>query len=123
VLIKEGVGRPGAPRTYAAAVVQSPRGRIGGHEGDLGENNKDRELSNAHNILRRQRKQIAILKQKLKGQSKIGRDELWDKADQNCFKNGKINYSSLARTLGVTYHTAWQWCQTLIRDHPGHRKV
>lgn len=67
--------------------------------------NKDRELENAHNIIKRQKKRINVLE---KGLTK---GELLSLIDNNCRKkNGKINYSELGRQLGCSHHAAKAKC-------------
>lgn len=70
------------------------------------DNNKDRELENAHNIIKRQKKRINILEQGLT------KGELLKLIDNNCRKkNGKINYSALGRRLGCSNHSAKSKCE------------
>ena len=67
----------------------------------------DHELSTAHNIIVKQRKQIRTLKLS----TSLARGELSDKdieqiAEKTRFKNGKLNYTALGKSLGITRQTA-----------------
>jgi hypothetical protein len=69
----------------------------------------------AQRLMKVQNDRILYLRDQLKklraGVPKPSKDDLWNLADSKRFKNGTINYSNLARELGVTYHTAKKWCQ------------
>ncbi|MCO6472262.1 MAG: 7-cyano-7-deazaguanine synthase [Melioribacteraceae bacterium] len=69
------------------------------------EKNKDRELENAHNIIKHQKKRINVLE---KGLTK---DKMLELIENHCRKkNGNINYSELGRQLGCSNHAAKAKC-------------
>ena len=65
----------------------------------------NRELENAHRIIKRQTITIKTLKQGL------SKNELFQIIEETRKKNGTINYSAIGRIIGCTNHTAKTRCK------------
>ena len=73
--------------------------------------NVNNELSSAHSIIKKWKKEKNLLWDKLSDQK---RNEILFQIDKCKFKNGNINYSKLGRLLGVNHKTAKEWVKKLI---------
>ncbi|MBI5020548.1 MAG: hypothetical protein HZB59_03855 [Ignavibacteriales bacterium] len=62
------------------------------------------------NIIRIQNEKIKLLTRKLRNTIRAPKEDLVDLATKHRFKNGKINYSQIAKQLGVNNKTAKSWC-------------
>lgn len=67
--------------------------------------NTTRELGNAQEIIKKQKLKIKTLS------NPITHSELLALSEKTKKKNGSMNYSAIAKNLGVSNHTAKEWCR------------
>jgi len=67
--------------------------------------NTTRELGNAQEIIKKQKLKIKTLS------NPLTHSELFALSEKTKKKNGSINYSAIAKNLGISNHTAKQWCR------------